>query len=99
MAYGEYPIIFTKPPGTGILIESKGERAGISRWTDALAGPYEDIPINPICLNMDYEVREALYCATYQIKAMRANSQSRQSSASSLVKTARASPHPTTSPT
>ncbi|KAJ6110219.1 hypothetical protein N7486_002454 [Penicillium sp. IBT 16267x] len=36
MAYGEYPVVFTKP-------------------ADALAGPFEDVPINPACLNMDYE--------------------------------------------
>ncbi|RHZ52052.1 hypothetical protein CDV55_102432 [Aspergillus turcosus] len=36
MKYGDYPIVFTKPP-------------------DALAGPFEDIPINPACEYMDYE--------------------------------------------
>ncbi|KAL4801512.1 fumarylacetoacetate hydrolase family protein [Aspergillus unguis] len=36
MSYGEYPVVFMKPP-------------------DALAGPFEDIPINPACLSMDYE--------------------------------------------
>ncbi|KAH7141935.1 fumarylacetoacetate hydrolase family protein [Dactylonectria macrodidyma] len=36
MDYGNYPVIFTKPP-------------------DALAGPFEDIPIPAACISMDYE--------------------------------------------
>ncbi|KAK7425082.1 hypothetical protein QQZ08_008359 [Neonectria magnoliae] len=41
MAYGQYPVIFTKPP-------------------DALAGPFESIPVPAACLSMDYEAELCL---------------------------------------
>ncbi|KAF7133929.1 hypothetical protein CNMCM5793_005395 [Aspergillus hiratsukae] len=41
MSYGDYPVVFTKPP-------------------DALAGPFENIPINPACVSMDYEAELCL---------------------------------------
>lgn len=51
----KHPTIFTKPPG------KCGHHAQLQeRWlqltaADALAGPNEDIPINPECQWMDYE--------------------------------------------
>ncbi|KAF5852280.1 hypothetical protein GGP41_000966, partial [Bipolaris sorokiniana] len=41
LSAGGYPVIFTKPPAKNV--------------SDALAGPYDNIPINDACKMMDYE--------------------------------------------
>jgi len=41
-------------------IHGEKDRPLLNSIVDALAGPYEDIPIHPELLNMDYEVRRNL---------------------------------------
>jgi hypothetical protein len=60
MKYGQYPVIFTKPAGAFDDLQSLRGNSDFDS-VDALAGPFEDIPIHPECKEMDYEVRPFLH--------------------------------------
>lgn len=53
MAVPEYPTVFTKPPGS--FLYKTSNYIVLIFPTDALAGPYDDIKVDPQCHNLDYE--------------------------------------------
>lgn len=60
MSYGNHPIIFTKPAGKVHPLHKAARPEAHLHLTDALAGPFEDIPVHPECFSMDYEVPSSL---------------------------------------
>jgi len=56
MAITPYPVIFTKPPGKFYTAKTDKHSFELTTTPDALAGPFEDIPVHVECTSMDYEV-------------------------------------------